>query len=333
MYDKIDFLITWVDGNDPDWLRERRHYAELLHKEIDECRFRDWDTLRYWFRGIEKYAPWVNKIYFVTCGHLPEWLNVNHPKLQIVKHTDYIPSEYLPTFNSNVIESFFHKIEGLSEQFVYFNDDMFLIDSVKPDLFFKNGLPCDLARMTISIHNGSFGTSVLLANTLINEHFNKKEVIRDNFWKWFHPTYGKGLLFNLICGLIRKEEFLGFFNPHLQQAFLKETFEDVWDKCEKVLSRTSLNRYRDYSDVSFWAFRYWQLASGNFSPYNIMRDGYYFRVSDSNYLKAADCIRKQKGKFICVNDTEGAINFDVYKEAILSAFNELLPEKSMFEKE
>ena len=332
MDNKIDFLITWVDESDKVWQDERGHYAALLHKEIDECRFRNWGTLRYWFRGVEKYAPWVNKIFFVTCGHLPEWLDINHPKLQIVKHSDFIPAEYLPTFNSYVIESYFHKIKGLSERFVYFNDDMFLIDSVKPEHFFKDGLPCDLGRMTISIHSGSFGTSILLANTLINEHFNKKEVIHKNFMKWFYPYYGKGLLFNMICSLIRRDEFVGFFNPHLQQAFLKTTFNNVWEKCEKDLKRTSSNKFRDYSDVSFWFFRYWQLASGNFSPYNIMRDGHYFRISDSNYLKAADCIRKQKGKFICVNDTEGALNFDIYKNAILSAFKDLLPEKSKFEK-
>lgn len=332
MTDKIDFLITWVDGNDPEWLRERRHYAELLHKEIDEYRFRDWDTLRYWFRGVEKFAPWVNNIYFVTCGHLPEWLNKNHPKIKIIKHSDFIPAEYLPTFSSNVFEFYFHKIPGLSEKFVYFNDDTFLIDYVKPEHFFRNNLPRDLGRMIISIHDGLFGTMVLLSKTLINNHFKKSEVIKKNFWKWFHPTYGIGLVFNLICSYIRKDEFVGFYNPHLQQAFIKETFNEVWANCKEDILRTSHNKFREYGDLAPWLLRYWQLASGNFSPYNIMRDGYYFRVSDSNYLKAADCIRKQKGKFICVNDTEGATNFDVYKSAIHAAFEELLPEKSKFEK-
>ena len=334
MNEMIDFVITWVDGNDDAWLKERNHYAVLEKQEIDNdaCRFRDWGTLRYWFRGVEKFAPWVNKIYFVTYGHLPEWLNVNHPKLQIVNHTDYIPSEYLPTFNSNVIESFFYKIDGLSEQFVYFNDDTFLIDSVKPDLFFKNGLPCDLGRMTISIHDGMFGASVLLAKSLINKHFNKKEVLHKFFWKWFNPTYGKGLLFNLICSIIRRDEFVGFFNPHLQQAFLKKTFEEVWGECEKDLKRTSLNKFRDYSDVAFWAFRYWQLASGNFSPYNIMKDGSYYRVRDSNYMKAVECIRKQNTKFICVNDTEDATYYERYQKAILEAFDSILHGKSEFEK-
>ncbi|WP_331836427.1 hypothetical protein [Erysipelothrix piscisicarius] len=69
---------------------------------------------------------WVNNVYLITYGHLPDFLNVDHPKLKIINHTDYIPSDYLPTFSSHTIELNMHRIEGLSEHFVYFNDDMFL---------------------------------------------------------------------------------------------------------------------------------------------------------------------------------------------------------------
>ena len=126
----IDFVITWVDGNDPKWQEEKDKtlIAQGLGVHIDgrKERYRDWDNLQYWFRGVEKYAPWVRKIHFVTWGHMPEWLNVDHPKLHIVKHEDFIPKEFLPTFNSHTIEWNFHRIEGLSEHFLYFNDDMFL---------------------------------------------------------------------------------------------------------------------------------------------------------------------------------------------------------------
>ena len=110
MEDPIDFVITWVDGNDPEWKKERDQYAALVHGEKDNSiiRYRDWDLLRYWFRGVERFAPWVNNIFFVTWGHLPEWLNTDHPKLRIVKHSDFIPAEYLPTFSSNVFEYYFH---------------------------------------------------------------------------------------------------------------------------------------------------------------------------------------------------------------------------------
>ena len=88
----IDFVVTWVDGNDPNWQNEKSLY---LKKENDAAwsdwvaggmRYRDWGLLRYWFRGVETCAPWVRKIHFVTWGHIPAWLDVSNPKLNIVRH-------------------------------------------------------------------------------------------------------------------------------------------------------------------------------------------------------------------------------------------------------
>ena len=122
--EKIDFVIPWVDGSDPEWLAEKRIYKPDMPD--DAVRYRDWDILRYWFRGVEKYAPWVNKIHFITWGHLPEWMNPECKKLNIVNHRDYIPEKYLPTFSSHTIELNIHRIKGLSQQFIYFNDDTIL---------------------------------------------------------------------------------------------------------------------------------------------------------------------------------------------------------------
>ena len=90
--EKIDFVIMWVDGADEKWLEEKKMYDTNVDIEAGgDHRFRDWDNLQYWFRGVEKFAPWVNSVYFITCGHYPEWLNLDHPKLKFVKHSDYIP--------------------------------------------------------------------------------------------------------------------------------------------------------------------------------------------------------------------------------------------------
>src|SRR5690554_4129292 len=99
---KIDFVITWVDGSDPIWQKEKQQY--FPDDITDGQRFRDWDNLKYWFRAVEKFAPWVNKIHFITWGHTPKFLNLDHPKLNIVNHKDYLKPEYLPTYNSNAIE-------------------------------------------------------------------------------------------------------------------------------------------------------------------------------------------------------------------------------------
>ena len=103
----IDFVIPWVDGNDPEWRREKNMYSGnntsfSSEKDIRDERYRDWDNLQYWFRGVEKFAPWVRKIHFVTWGHLPKWLNTKHPKLHIVNHTDYIPAQFMLALQPDV---------------------------------------------------------------------------------------------------------------------------------------------------------------------------------------------------------------------------------------
>ncbi|HGF7620540.1 TPA: Stealth CR1 domain-containing protein, partial [Enterococcus faecium] len=91
MKEKIDFVITWVDESDALWKKSKDNYAlEYNMKLNDASRYRDWGFLKYWFRSVEKNAPWVNRIYFVTEGHLPEWLDLSYEKLKVIKHSDFI---------------------------------------------------------------------------------------------------------------------------------------------------------------------------------------------------------------------------------------------------
>ena len=121
----IDFVLLWVDGNDPAWRKEKAKYSPESALADAEERYRDWGLLPFLFRGMEKFAPWFRKIHFVTWGHLPEWLNTENEKLHIVRHEDYLPKEALPLFNSSALEIGLHRIPGLSDKFVYFNDDTF----------------------------------------------------------------------------------------------------------------------------------------------------------------------------------------------------------------
>ena len=161
----IDFVVTWVDGNDQAWREEKEQYWSRIHggevsiKGNGFERYRDWDQFMYWFRAVEMYAPWVRYVYLVTWGHVPKWLNLNHPKLRIIKHPDYIDREYLPTFQSIPIEINLHRINDLSEHFVYFNDDQLLTSPVLPVDFFVGGVPkhCAIAYPVRNYaYNGPF---------------------------------------------------------------------------------------------------------------------------------------------------------------------------------
>ena len=328
--DSIDIVIPWVDPTDPNWQKEKRKYSTVVTNEDDdrEIRYRDWDNLQYVFRGIEKYAPWVNKIHFITYGHLPKWLNVDAPKLHIVRHEDYIPKEYLPLFSSHIIELNMHRIEGLSEKFIYFNDDIFLLKMTKPEDFFQNGLPCDVNIPNLILPNfKTFSPIVFNTVAYINKHFSKKKQMREFPGKYFNPQYGiiglgMTLLFSYWSG------YTGFFNHHLAVPYLKSTLQEVWREEPEILEKTCHHRFRDNMDVNQYIFRYWQLASGQFIPSPLK--GKYFLVS-SNNDRIVNYINKSKGKMICINDAEFNGDFDLVKEQINTALMRRFPEKSSFE--
>lgn len=144
----IDAVYTWVDGTDPVWLERKRRALEqnaghpMPEAAVDDLRFVGHDELRHSLRSLELYAPWVRHVYLVTDGQRPEWLREDSDWVTVVDHRDIAPAgTVLPTFNSQAIEANLHRIEGLSEHFLYFNDDMFLSSPVQPELFFHaNGL-------------------------------------------------------------------------------------------------------------------------------------------------------------------------------------------------
>ncbi|MDR2531859.1 MAG: Stealth CR1 domain-containing protein [Oscillospiraceae bacterium] len=328
----IDFVIIWVDGNDPQWQKERNKYRPDANTDSRACRYRDWDNLQYWFRGVEKFAPWVNNIFFVTWGHLPEWLNINHPKLKIIKHEDYIPKEYLPTFSSHTIELNLHRIKGLSEHFVYFNDDTFVIKKTKQKNFFKNGMPCDMAILHAHSHNEneSFTFCAERSAGLLNQYFNKKKVLLNNFFKWFNLKYGRALISTFLN--LPYKRFTGIWQQHLANSLCKSTIVELWEKEGKKLHETSSNKFRNYADFNQYIFKNWQLATGNFVPRSFKTGKSFVIRNNAELSRTTNYIKKQKGKMICINDEElSHDNFIKYKNAVIESFEKILPEKSGFE--
>jgi len=330
---EIDFVILWVDGGDPAWRQEKARYEGSQPYDDREERYRDWDNLKYWFRGVEKFAPWVRKIHFVTWGHLPSWLRQEHPKLHIVRHEDFIPEECLPTFNCNAIEVNIHRISGLSEQFVYFNDDMFLIRAAEPEDFFRQGRPCDmLALQPVVANPASPMMSYLFLNNVmvLSKYFDKRENMRrqpGKYWKLGYPFLYFGYNFLEMAFPL----FTGFYTVHGPSPLCKSTFEEIWRREEELLHQTSLHRFRGNGDVNQYLFREWQKLSGKFVAKNITRDFQYFNVGSRNE-KLVRTICRQRKKSICINDANTAIDFEGAKAEICRAFQQILPEKSSFEK-
>jgi hypothetical protein len=327
MNKKIDFVIPWVDGDDVEWLKEKHIYMPEDKKE-DQNRFRDWDNLQYWFRGVEKFAPWVNRIHFVTWGHIPSWLNTEHPKLHIVNHKEYIPEKYLPVFSSHTIEMNFHRIDGLEEQFVYFNDDTFLIDEVSPETFFINDLPNSQAILCPFICQKDIFSKAIANNlAIINNHFGKSDILNIKS-KLCSLKNGKRVPMSLL--MIPLGAFPGFINTHLPNAYLKSILEEIWNKEFDVLDRTSNHKFRNETDVNQFLIKYWQIAQGKFNPYNEEKTGHYYQIGRDDKSISND-IRKQRYKMICLNDADTSVDFEKEKNYIKKTFDLILPEKSEFE--
>ena len=323
----IDIVITWVDSNDSKWLKEKNAYSNTDlndNKHIAALnRYKDQGTLNYLFRGIEKYMPWVRKVFFVTYGHLPAFLHINCEKLVIVRHDDFIPKEYLPTFNSNAILLNLHRIKDLSEHFIYFNDDMYVVNPCKKELFFKNGLPRDMAILesVIACDNDPFWDMMINNTLVINKHFSKRKIIKHKPLNWFSLKYSfKNNFKNFLYLPFNK--FPGFYDAHIPNNHLKSIFEEVWEKEPLICRNTCLNKFRNSEDITEWTMRYWQLASNRFIPINRDKIGKYASLKDSSAFKLMK--NRKKYKLICLNDeTDDRRLFDF--------FDSFLNEKSSFE--
>lgn len=329
----IDFVVLWVDCNDPKWQKEKNKYSGIKDVDNSIVRYQDWENLKYWFRSVEKYAPWVNRVHLVTNGQVPEWINTECPKLNLVKHSDYMPETALPTFNSCAIEVGMHNIPGLAEQFVFFNDDMFLTKPIKPEYYYKNGVPVDMCGFIRSPQTSTENVfSFLIKNNIdvVYKYFDKKQIVLKGFFKWFRPWYGKTFLRSLYYAM--HKDRVGFVIPHLSTPYLREEFKTVWEHEEDKLIATQHNRFRSKTDLTDLIFRNWRMSAGNYIPRN-SRGKYYTVNNEKTAQKIVKSIMKNKYPEICINEVCSGETFERVKLIINNTFAKKLPKKSMFEKD
>ena len=192
----IDVVYTWVDGDDPAWLAKKSAAQETTVQATEAAttaaRFSCRGELMYSLRSIEYYAPWVNHIYIVTDRQVPQWLDTDNDKVTVVDHAEIIPPQYLPTFNSHVIEAHLHRIPGLAEHYVYFNDDVMLARPITPAHFFAaNGnAHLFLTRSqtpvgSITIYDTPTQVAAKNARELLSQRFDQYMLY--NFAHTFHP--------------------------------------------------------------------------------------------------------------------------------------------------
>lgn len=333
---KIDIVVSWLDDGDPVWRSEFNQYKGIESVKIseesanNEARFRDYNTFKYWFRAIETNAPWVNKVYLVTFGHLPKWLNTDHPKLVVVRHEEFIPKEYLPTFSSATIALNLHRIEGLSETFVYFNDDMFLINPTKPTDFFKEDVPCDMLTLVPAQTYEEFNHFAINNMELIHKEFSKKEILKKNIFKMINfktsiPYLGTTLL------QLPYPNISDILHFHLSTPLNKSIYDKLWQRQFKKFDEACKSRFRNTKDVTDWYIRMYSLCSGNFVPKNMYKFGRIINLK--NAKGKFKHILNSKLKEVCLNDAVdlSGEEFNDVMYQMKQAFEEKFPQKSEYE--
>lgn len=328
----IDFVVSWVDGSDEKWLAKYDKYSKQDVLDERKARFRDFNIFKYWFRAVEKLAPWVNHVYLVTDDQTPSWLNTDYEKLTVIDHTEIIPNEFLPIFNSNAIDLNINRIPDLSEHFVYFNDDMFLNKPVKPtDFFNRNGLPKDTAGLNAIQPMFDFDYIHVNNMKIINENFSKREVMREQFFKFINPINGALNIYTIL--LFFWPKFTRFFDLHYPYSIIKSDMSQVINDNKAAYRRTMNERFRSVNDISIWLVRYYALVRGRFS----VRSPKVGKIYDllTKYDVAIEDIIQGKHKMIVINDNS---KIDMDKFLLISkklnvAFEHKYSKKSKFEKE
>ena len=342
--DKIDFVLPWVDSNDPQWQHSRNHhrYGNSNHDANAEARFRDMDTLKYALRAIETHCPWYHKIYLITEGHAPSWLNLSHEKITLVTHKElFIDTSHLPVFNSSAIEMNLANLQGLSEKFVYMNDDFIIFNPVTQSRFFKEGKPVDFFSHHF-LPRGRLFELLKGRDTWIHSLNNNLSLLNREFAPikpekkyLFHPSYSLTDKANNFLLRYLFQRLIWINHWHHPQPMLKQTLHDVYNTFSDAIMQCSMNKFRSKQDLTQYIYRYWQLIKGNFYPYKHY-DGLVANLDSLTILEEMieTLETDQSIRFVCFNDSVD-LSDEAYrkvKERLVSFLKKRFPQKASFER-
>lgn len=308
----IDLVYLWVNGNDPQWLAKRNAcIGKTEEKSAVNCdgRYADNDELKYSLRSIEKYAPWIRRIFIVTDNQVPVWLDTSNARVRIVDHKEIMPDVCLPCFNSAVIEHFLYKIPGLAEHFIYANDDMFINKHVTPETFFgKDGLPI------VRFNRRPFRKWTLLFKEKVQGKrlSNYVQTIR-NSAELVEKKYGK---------------YYGGKTHHNIDAYLRSDYEHAAKVFEDEIRTTLPNHVRSENDIQRNIYSYVALAEKRAHlHYVTQRTSFRLHIqNESHYGK----LERYNPILFCMNDSQYAKDCDRKRAAAF--LDKRFPEKSQYEK-
>lgn len=307
----IDLVYLWVNGNDPKWRAKRDACIGRPSDKQENCagRYADSGELKYSLRSVEKYAPWIRRIFIVTDNQVPEWLDTTNEKVQIVDHTEIMPAESLPCFNSALIEHFLDRIPGLSEHFLYANDDTYFNQPVSPSTFFKaDGLPIlymnwkPFRKLALMYREKVLGKTL---SVYLNTIKNSAELVE----KYYGTYYG--------CK-----------QHHNIDAYLKSTITFTNQKFEQEFRPMLSHHVRSAEDLQRCIYSYVALAEKK-GHLRYVSQNHSFRLHIDNH-KLYEKFERKNPVLFCMNDSEHANDDD--RKCAIEFIKKVFPQKSQFEK-
>lgn len=309
---EIDLVYTWVNGSDLVWQEKRdRTIGCPIEKSAENCegRYVDNDELMFSLRSVEKYAPWIRRIFIVTDNQVPRWLDTSNPKIKIVDHSEILPAEVLPTFNSVVIEHALHKIPGLSEHFLYANDDMFFNRLVRPkDFFTPEGFPVirlirrPLRRIILKLKKLILRGKISYYNDTIKR---AADLIASKFGRW-----------------------IGSKPHHNIDAYCKSLYRETAETFINEIEPTLSNHRRKENDIQRIIYSYYPIVKKKCRVEYVGRKT-SFRLRNHR-RKYYSKMTKLNPMLFCLNDSQYATDED--RRLGREFLNTIFPNPSSFEK-
>ena len=298
----VDIVITYVNNRDTNWLEQFEKYKKIegviqTDQTTAPQRYRDANTLNYLFRSIEMNCPWVNKVFLIVQSEsqLPKWLNIENDKLKIVYHNEFIPEEFLPTFNTNVIHMNICNIKELSDNYILCNDDMFFTNKTTREDFFIGNIPCQYVKNSAAPTSKSEFFAMLTNNyTLLNSIFKDKI----NSYRHLHVQSAR--------------------NKSIEK-FLLDNYKD------KIYNSFRGSRFRSKNNYTDWFYDdYLKSADLCINKQNLASCSKAYVLNTNN-------IYDKNIKLMCINDNSSVHDWVGSVRVLINFLNSKFPTKCSFE--
>lgn len=308
----VDLVMTWVNGSDPAWLERKRAALVALHRAPDDASaserlYRDNGELRYALRSIERNAAWFRTLYLVTDDQVPDWLDTGNPRLRVVSHRElFAEVGHRHVFNSHAIAARLHHLPGLSDRYIYLNDDIFFARPTTPDLFF---------------HANGVAKFFLSRSTLPSTQAHdapEHEQARRNSAQLVEREFGVAVTNNF------------FHAPVAQRG---DVLADLEHRFPEVFAQTWRSQFRSADDleVNGWLHHYWAFCTGRAVPAGIRYDYFRAAADEDTLRRMARLLDRRDYDVFCVNDDDEATE-EQRRANVVEYLESYFPTPSSFEK-